>query len=74
MPRTKKHSPEKERKMRKKRSGNAPLTAVISLRIDDQEKKMLETLARSTARSVSEIMREAMDSWKTNRQRLCPDV
>ncbi len=75
MPGTKKkHLPGKVRKVRKKRSENGPLKSVISMRIGNQEKMMLEKLARSTSRSVSEIMREAMDSWKTNQQGLCPDV
>jgi len=65
----------KARKTRKKGSGqDAPLPSVISLRISSQEKRMLERLARSSSRSVSAIMREAMDAWKANQQGLCSDI
>lgn len=56
------------------RGGSAQLTFVISMRVDLQRKEMLETLAKSTSRSVSKIMREAMDSWKANQQELYPNV
>ena len=50
------------------------LQNVISLRISDQEKKMLEKLTKSTDKNISDIMREAMDLWKSKRRSLCPDI
>ena len=63
-----------ERESRKPRKTVSPLQNVISLRISDQEKRMLERLAKTTAKSVSDIMREAMDLWKSKRRSLCLDI
>lgn len=59
------------RKPQKSRIETKPLDNVISLRISDQEKKTLEKLTKATSKSVSDIMREAMDLWKSKRRRLC---
>ena len=68
-----KHCTRESRQPKRKGDDNVPLQNVISLRISDQEKKMLEKLTRSTSKSVSDIMREAMDLWKSKRRSLCLD-
>jgi hypothetical protein len=49
------------------------LQNVISLHINDDEKRMLEKLTKSTSKSVSDIMREAIDLWRARRRKLCMD-
>jgi hypothetical protein len=49
------------------------LQNVISLRISDAERKTLEKLAKTTSKSISDIMREAIDLWRAKRRRLCMD-
>lgn len=58
---------------KKKRNRIEPLQNVISLRINDNEKKSLEKLTKSTSKSISEIMREAIDLWSSKRRKLCMD-
>lgn len=58
---------------RKKRKEVDQLQNVISLRINDEEKKVLEKLTKSTSKSISEIMREAIDLWSAKRRKLCLD-
>ena len=58
---------------RKKRKEVDQLQNVISLRINDEEKKALEKLTKSTSKSISEIMREAIDLWSSKRRKLCLD-
>jgi hypothetical protein len=36
---------------------------VISLRITDQEKELLDTMSFSSAQNISELLREAMICW-----------
>ena len=49
------------------------LENVISLRISDQEKKSLEILTSKTAKSITDIMREALNLWSSKRRSLCMD-
>ena len=42
-----------------------PRYNVISMRISDEEKDTLELIMNSTHKSVSDIMREAMELFKT---------
>lgn len=58
---------------RKKRKEAEQLQNVISLRINDEEKRALEKLTKSTSKSISEIMREAIDLWSSKRRKLCMD-
>jgi hypothetical protein len=51
----------------------AVLENVISLRISDQEKKKLEKFTLKTSKSISDIMREAIDLWSSKRRKLCMD-
>jgi len=58
---------------KKKKNRTEQLQNVISLRISDAERKMLEKLTRSTSKNISEIMREAIDQWRAKRRKLCLD-
>ena len=58
---------------RKKKKETDQVQNVISLRINDVEKKMLEKLTKTTSKSITEIMREAMDQWRSKRRNLCMD-
>jgi predicted DNA-binding protein len=49
------------------------LQNVISLRISDAERKTLEKLTKTTSKSISDIMREAIDLWRAKRRKLCMD-
>lgn len=71
MPYTRK-SLEKELK-RPRRLTEKPLDNVISMRISDQEKRILERLIKRTSKNASEIMREALNHWISARNRLCLD-
>ena len=55
------------REQAKKRSEKAKdkkvLKNVVSLRVSDQEKQVLETMTRSSSKNVSDIVREAIDLW-----------
>jgi alkaline phosphatase len=59
--------------LKKKSHKKEQLQNVISLRINDEEKKELEKLTKSTSKSVSEIMREAINLWSAKRRKLCLD-
>lgn len=56
---------------KKKRKETERLQNVISLRINDDEKKALEKLTKSTSKSITEIMREAIDQWQSRQRKLC---
>jgi flagellum-specific peptidoglycan hydrolase FlgJ len=58
---------------RKKRKETEQLQNVISLRINDDEKKALEKLTKTTSKSITEIMREAIDLWRARQRKLCMD-
>ena len=47
------------------------LNNVLSLRISDQEKRELEKITKASAKSVSEIAREALECWLSARKRYC---
>ena len=58
---------------KKKKERTAQVQNVISLRINDEEKKALEKLTKATSKSISDIMREAIDLWTSKRRKLCMD-
>ncbi len=58
---------------KKKRKETEQVQNVISLRINDEEKRALEKLTKSTSKSITEIMREAIDLWSCKRRKLCMD-
>lgn len=59
--------------VKKKKSKQEHLQNIISLRINDDEKKTLEKLTKSTSKSISDIMREAIQQWSANRRKHCMD-
>ncbi len=67
------HVSKEPKATKKKRNRIEPLQNVISLRINDNEKKSLEKLTKTTSKSISEIMREAIDLWTSKRRSLCMD-
>ncbi len=73
MPHTKNFVSKEPGLSKKKRNRIEPLQNVISLRINDNEKKSLEKLTKTTSKSISEIMREAIDLWTSKRRSLCMD-
>lgn len=70
---TRNHVAKEPKTAKKKRNRIEPLQNVISLRINDNEKKSLEKLTKTTSKSISEIMREAIDLWCSKRRSLCMD-
>lgn len=58
---------------RKKKKQKEQLQNIISMRINDDEKKTLEKLTKSTSKNISDIMREAIDLWSSKRRKLCMD-
>ena len=73
MPYTRNHVSRESKSLKKKRNRPEQLQNVISLRINDDEKKALEKLTKSTSKSISEIMREALELWSSRRRNLCMD-
>ena len=73
MPYNRNHVSREPKSFKKKKTRTEQLQNVISLRISDEEKKTLEKLIKSTSKSISDIMREAMDLWSTKRRKLCMD-
>jgi len=61
-------------KAQKRRRDDSALKNVVSLRISDKEKKTLERITKSSSKNVSEVIREALDLWMAQRQRLCLDA
>lgn len=70
---TRNHVSKEPKSSKKKKSRTDQLQNVISLHINDEEKKALEKLTKSTSKSISEIMREAIDLWRSKQRRLCLD-
>ncbi|MDD2541564.1 MAG: ribbon-helix-helix protein, CopG family [Desulfuromonadaceae bacterium] len=48
------------------RMGENPRYNVISMRVSDEERIQLEKLVKTTHKSVSDIMREAMEYFSTH--------
>lgn len=61
----------KTKTFKKKKNKSEQLQNVISMRINDTEKMTLEKLTKSTSKSISEIMREAIDLWRSRQRKLC---
>lgn len=54
----------KKKPARKKKEAKVPvLKNVVSLRISDQEKRLLERLTKATSQNVSDLVREAIGFW-----------
>ena len=56
---------------KKSRKRKQVLNNVVSLRVSDKEKEVLEKITESSSKSVSDIVREAIEYWLARRQRLC---
>lgn len=56
-----------------RRKDTEVLHNVVSIRISDQEKRELEKITKTSAKSVSEVVREAIETWLARRRRLCLD-
>lgn len=55
----------------KRRTEKSILNNVVSLRVSDREKQVLERITATTSQSVSDVVREAIGYWLSRRQRLC---
>ena len=62
-----KYSSTAKRKSTRKKI-NPVLKNVVSLRVSDQEKLLLEKLTESTSQNVSDLVREALGYWLSKRQ------
>ena len=71
MPNTKNLFIREPKSTKKKRKETEQVQNVISLRINDDEKKTLEKLTKTTSKSITEIMREAIDLWRSKQRKLC---
>lgn len=56
---------------KKKKKETELLQNIISLRINDDEKRALEKLTKTTSKNITEIMREAIDLWSSKQRKLC---
>jgi predicted DNA-binding protein len=74
MPYHKKQFSREPKKARSRRRDEQALTNVVSLRISDREKRLLEKITKSTSMNVSEVVREAIDLWLARRQKFCLDA
>jgi len=70
---TRNHVSREPKSFKKKKTRKEQLQNVISLHINDDEKKKLEKLTKSTSKSISDIMREAIELWCSKRRKLCMD-
>lgn len=73
MARAKKQETKNVKAARSKKSKKDHLQNIISLRINDKQKLMLEKLSKATSKSISDIMREAVNLWSTKQRKLCLD-
>ena len=64
----------KSRKIVKRRRDEHALKNVVSMRISDEEMETLAMASRKSAKSISELMREAFKSWQAGQKRLCLDI
>jgi hypothetical protein len=62
---------EETRRRSEKKKEKTVLKNVVSLRVSDQELQVLEKITRSSAKTVSDVVREAIEFWLSRRQRLC---
>lgn len=70
---TKKQIAKETKAPRNKKNKKEHLQNIISLRISDNQKMMLEKLSKTTSKSISDIMREAVNLWSAKRRKLCMD-
>lgn len=65
--------PRKPKGLKKKKGSTESIQNVISLKINDDEKRTLEKLTKTTSKSIPEIFREAIELWISKRRKLCLD-
>jgi len=58
-----------KKKSAKKKESTA-MKNIVSLRVSDQEKRLLERLTRSTSQNLSDLVREAIGFWLSKRQKV----
>ncbi len=63
-------SGEPRRKVKRRRDEHV-LCNIVSLRISDQEKQFIEKVTRESSRSVSDVVREAIEFWMDSHKQLC---
>lgn len=73
MPCARKQVSNAPKSIRKNARKKDQLHSTISLRISNNQKMMLEKLSKATSKSVSDIMREAVNIWSSKRRNLCLD-
>ena len=61
--------PEEPKKRRGRRKIETALNNVVSLRVSDQERGLLEKITQTTSQSVSDVVREAIEFWLDSRRR-----
>ena len=69
MPNRKKLPSAASRRKTRKKDASA-LKNIVSLRISDQEKRVLEGITRSSRKNVSDVVREAIEFWLARRDGL----
>ena len=63
MPRQNKQRTQSSAKLKKPLVRKPSMPHVISLRVNDQEKLLLDQLSRKKSKNVSAVMREALEHW-----------
>jgi hypothetical protein len=71
MPLTRKNCAKEIKKPR--RQQDKKLDNVISVRLSDQEKHVLQRIIKRTSKNASDIMREAVLLWSSRQRSLCMD-
>ncbi|NVN90051.1 MAG: ribbon-helix-helix protein, CopG family [Desulfuromonadales bacterium] len=73
MARTQKIETKETKVTRTKKKEKEYLQNIITLRISDKQKITLKKLSKATSKSISDIMREAVNLWSAKRRKLCLD-
>jgi hypothetical protein len=70
MTKAKKSAPGPSKRPRKK-TREKSRSNIISVRVSDEEKQLLEVMTRKRSRNLSEVMREALVYWLTRHRMAC---
>lgn len=68
----KQYSTEPKKPRTRRRDEHARIN-VVSLRLSNQEKRILDRITKSSSKNVSEVVREAIEFWLAKRKGLCLD-
>ena len=71
MTKCKKSGAKQNGSVRNKKSKKDYLQNIVSLRINDKQKTALEKMSASTSKSISDIIREALNLWGAKQRKLC---